>query len=165
MRLDLFIFNFQVGNQLSPKTFNRLFERVSRLQQVHIPGQQRTIYLRFCRNYPLENNEWGDFQVCNYCVQQESPPAWTQEAYRPRHINYSICCPVPGGGEVPHPRWGGGQGGPNLTGVPPCGQTDRHVSKHNLPVVLRTRSVITYNSRAKLLKENTTYLIGVNNVF
>ena len=24
---------------------------------------------------------------------------------------------------------------------PPCGQTDRHVSKHNLPVVLRTRAV------------------------
>ena len=25
--------------------------------------------------------------------------------------------------------------------VPPCGQTDRHVSKHYLPVVLRTRAV------------------------
>ena len=29
---------------------------------------------------------------------QESPPAWTQEAYWPRRIKYSICCPVPGGG-------------------------------------------------------------------
>ena len=27
--------------------------------------------------------------------------------------------------------------------VPPCGQTDRHVSKHNLPVALRTRAVIS----------------------
>ena len=29
--------------------------------------------------------------------------------------------------------------------VPPCGQTDRHVSKHYLPVVLRTRAVIINN--------------------
>ena len=29
--------------------------------------------------------------------QQESPPAWTQETYRPRRIKFSICCPVPGG--------------------------------------------------------------------
>ncbi len=54
---------FQVGNQLSPKTFNRLYERVSRLQQVHIPGQQRTVHVKYARSYPLENNEWGDFQV------------------------------------------------------------------------------------------------------
>ena len=27
---------------------------------------------------------------------QDSPPAWTQEAYRPQHIKYSIC----------YPRWG-----------------------------------------------------------
>ena len=33
-------------------------------------------------------------------VKQESPPAWTQEAYRPPHIKYSICCLIPGG--VPH---------------------------------------------------------------
>ena len=158
--------------------------------------------------------------------QQDSPPAWTQEAYWPRCIKYSICCPVPGGGgtpprvppiltwlggtpswgvpylryphpdpwsELPHPCWGyptlgtplsdlarvppirPGQGTSlldlvgvspqlDLAGVPPhqtwsgyppsgpgrgtppprCGQTDRHVSKHNLPVVLRTRSVKTF---------------------
>ena len=34
---------------------------------------------------------------------QESPPAWMQEAYRPRHIKYSICCSVLGGGGLPHP--------------------------------------------------------------
>ena len=28
---------------------------------------------------------------------QESPPVWTQEAYRPLRSNYSICCPIPGG--------------------------------------------------------------------
>ena len=26
--------------------------------------------------------------------QQESPPAWTQESYRPHRIKYSICCPI-----------------------------------------------------------------------
>ena len=27
-------------------------------------------------------------------VEQESPPAWTQEAYRPPCSKYSLCCPV-----------------------------------------------------------------------
>ena len=43
--------------------------------------------------------------LCNYFItQQESPPAWTQEAYRPRRIKYSICYPVRG--EVPPPSLG-----------------------------------------------------------
>ena len=78
-----------------------------------------------------------------------------QEAYRPRLIKYSMCCPVPWGGGTPgnpppagvSPRLGyppiltclGGY--PGQVPPPRCGQTDRHVSKHNLPVVLRTRSV------------------------
>ena len=46
----------------------------------------------------------------NKQTKQESPPAWTQEAYRPRRIKYYICCPVPGGyppsgpGRVPPSR-------------------------------------------------------------
>ena len=32
--------------------------------------------------------------------------------------------------------------GPEGDTPPPCGQTDRHVSKHNLPVILRTWSVM-----------------------
>ena len=49
---------------------------------------------------------------------QESPPAWTQEAYRPPCSDYSFCCPnwVP-----PHPDLAGGvpcQGG-YPTWVPP----------------------------------------------
>ena len=41
--------------------------------------------------------------------EQQSPPAWTQEAYRPPRSKYSICCPIPGGRYpipgrgVPHP--------------------------------------------------------------
>ena len=37
---------------------------------------------------------------CLNCKKQDSP-AWTQEAYRPRRIKYSICCPVLGGGGTP----------------------------------------------------------------
>ena len=134
--------------------------------------------------------------MLKYFWKQESPPAWTQEAYRPWRIKYySVGVPVHGqvrlGGGVP--RWGtplarsnggylrwstphqgtplpgliGGypcQGTPHLdlAGVPPlpgpgrgtpppgpgqgtppswtwpgypprCGQTDRRMSKHNLP--------------------------------
>ena len=31
-------------------------------------------------------------------IQQDSPPAWTQEAYRPQRISYSIRFPIRGGG-------------------------------------------------------------------
>ena len=49
-----------------------------------------------------------------FYLKQESPPAWTQEAYRPRRIKYSICYPVRGGvpppvgvPPLPGPMWGG----------------------------------------------------------
>ena len=68
---------------------------------------------------------------------EESPPAWTQEAYRSPRIKYSICCPVLSWGRgtlslarVPPPpvlTWLRGypilgQGTPHLdlVGVPPC---------------------------------------------
>ena len=58
--------------------------------------------------------------------QQESPPAWTQEAYRPPCSEYSFCCPdrvpppggVPGPDRVPPP---GGVPGPGPDRVPPPG--------------------------------------------
>ena len=108
--------------------------------------------------------------------QQESPSAWTQEAYRPRRIKYSIyylrwgtswqgypspgqvClegCPrwgTPLAGVPPsqvclwgYLRWGTPPSGPGWTNPPPRvdRQMDRHVSKHNLPVVLCTQSVKT----------------------
>ena len=54
---------------------------------------------------------------------QESSPAWTQEAYRPRRIKYSICYPVLGG--VPPPV--GVPPRPGLTpwGTPQPGLTRR----------------------------------------
>ena len=91
---------------------------------------------------------------------QESPPAWTQEAYRPRRIKYSICFPkwgtpgrvAPQAGLMGDLRWGtpsgrvppwpglmggGTRGGvlpgrvPPLTGVPP-GQVWWGVNKVDL---------------------------------
>ena len=125
-------------------------------------------------------------------AKQESPPAWTQEAYRLPCSEYSFCCSnwVPPGRVPPHPdlAWGvpylgnppgrvppswPGLGGYPYWGIPYLGTPpgvcpiafwvmlqsivgygyppvdrqidgwmDRHVSKHYLPVVLRTRAVI-----------------------
>ena len=57
-----------------------------------------------------------------YSLELESPPAWTQEAYRPPCSEYSFCCPTrvppPGGYLTRVPPLGG-----YLTRVPPRGGT------------------------------------------
>ena len=57
--------------------------------------------------------------------QQESPPAWTQEAYRPPCSKYSLCCPnwVPPRQGTPHPAGPGRVPPPSWTwqGTPPAG--------------------------------------------
>ena len=62
-------------------------------------------------------------------VQQESPPAWTQEAYRPPCSEYSFCCPTwvppPGGYLDLGTPWGGlgtPPGGVPRPGYPPGGE-------------------------------------------
>ena len=49
----------------------------------------------------------------NHFIKQESPPAWTQEAYHPSCSEYSFCCPnwVP-----PILTWPGGWGYPAMGG-------------------------------------------------
>ena len=69
---------------------------------------------------------------------QDSPPAWTQEAYRPPLIKYSVCCPVPGAGVPPNSpilTWLGGTPGgrPLLAGVPPGGVDWQTKWNHYLP--------------------------------
>ena len=58
-------------------------------------------------------------------MEQESPPAWTQEAYRPPCSEYSFCCPtwVPPGGGGPGTPPGGvpSQVPPRGVRVPPGG--------------------------------------------
>ena len=55
---------------------------------------------------------------------QDSPPAWTQEAYRPPCSECSFCCPTwvppPGGGTQTHPPRGTPLGG-TQSGTPPGG--------------------------------------------
>lgn len=52
-----------IGTQLKSKSYHRLFERISRLQNVRIQGQQRSIWLRYKKSYTTDDNEWGDFQA------------------------------------------------------------------------------------------------------
>ncbi|XP_043233359.1 trafficking protein particle complex subunit 9-like [Amphibalanus amphitrite] len=62
---SLLILVKQVGQQLKPRTFNKLYDRISRLQQVTTrdsQGARRAVWLRYRRWYPAENNDWGEFQ-------------------------------------------------------------------------------------------------------
>ena len=63
--------------------------------------------------------QWPSFVKIHTKIifKQESPPAWTQEAYRPPHSKCLLCCSVWGG--VPHPRVGVPQPGVDGGGVPP----------------------------------------------
>ena len=85
---------------------------------------------------------------------QESPPVWTQEAYRPPHSKCSLCwwggTPSSHGG-VPPPTIRPGMGYPPLTirpemGYPPNSLTDTHLWKHNLPSYVCTRAVTKLDS-------------------
>ena len=42
-------------------------------------------------------------------IWQESLPGWTQEAYWPKRIKYSTCCPIPGGGGRGYLPWWAGR--------------------------------------------------------
>ncbi|CAG5123434.1 unnamed protein product, partial [Candidula unifasciata] len=51
------------GSLLHTQNFNRAFERISRVDQIHVEGQKRNITVRYKKVYPLECNSWGDFQA------------------------------------------------------------------------------------------------------
>ncbi|CAG0920364.1 unnamed protein product [Notodromas monacha] len=56
----------QVGQQLKQKTFNRFFETIQRIREIKVTDHQgnlRILHFRYKRSYPVENNEWGDFQT------------------------------------------------------------------------------------------------------
>ncbi|CAG7822209.1 unnamed protein product [Allacma fusca] len=55
-----------IGRQLRTKQFNKAFERISKINLVKISdsqGHPRNIWIRYLRSYPVENNDWGDFQT------------------------------------------------------------------------------------------------------
>uniref|UniRef100_A0A182IYU7 NIK and IKK(beta) binding protein n=1 Tax=Anopheles atroparvus TaxID=41427 RepID=A0A182IYU7_ANOAO len=50
-----------------PRSLQRVFERIQRVNNVKIPadtsGVTRDIWVRYIRDHPVENNDWGDFQT------------------------------------------------------------------------------------------------------
>lgn len=55
-----------IGSQLKNKTFSKFYERISRVNNVKITdstGQVRNILVRYVKDHPIENNDWGDFQT------------------------------------------------------------------------------------------------------
>jgi hypothetical protein len=54
------------GNQLKQKNFSRVYERLSRVNHVKVidsVGVSREVSARFIKEYPVENNDWGDYQT------------------------------------------------------------------------------------------------------
>ncbi|XP_022916295.2 protein brunelleschi [Onthophagus taurus] len=55
-----------IGSQLKTATFNKYFERISKINSVKVTdssGQVRNVFVRYMRDHPVENNDWGDFQT------------------------------------------------------------------------------------------------------
>ncbi|XP_057664018.1 protein brunelleschi isoform X1 [Diorhabda carinulata] len=55
-----------IGNQLKPKIFFKFYERINKLTSVRITdstGAVRNILIRYIKEHPVENNDWGDFQT------------------------------------------------------------------------------------------------------
>ncbi|XP_059618131.1 protein brunelleschi [Phlebotomus argentipes] len=49
-----------------PRSLQKVFERIQRVQTMRIPdsaGLPRDIWVRYIRDHPVENNDWGDFQT------------------------------------------------------------------------------------------------------
>lgn len=56
----------QIGSQLKSKTYNKFHDRIAKFNTVKVTdstGQQRTIFIRYIKEHPVENNDWGDFQT------------------------------------------------------------------------------------------------------
>jgi hypothetical protein len=54
------------GSQLKQKNFNRVYERLSRVNHVKVVdsmGVSREVLARYIKEYPVENNDWGDYQT------------------------------------------------------------------------------------------------------
>ncbi|KAL3887830.1 hypothetical protein ACJMK2_000223 [Sinanodonta woodiana] len=60
---SLLILVHQIGTQISTKEFHATWERIQRSQCINVPGQRRTVWVRYKRYYPLDCNEWGEFQA------------------------------------------------------------------------------------------------------
>ena len=60
---SLLVLILHVGSHLPSQQFQRGFERISRVDCIHVQGQKRNISVRYKKNYSVEFNSWGDFQT------------------------------------------------------------------------------------------------------
>ena len=66
-----------IGPRLNEEKFQEIFDQISTVNEISADisgnrdaptlasqelGNKRTFLIRFVRNYPVENNDWGDFQ-------------------------------------------------------------------------------------------------------
>ena len=66
-----------IGPRLSEEKFQEIFDQISTVNEISADisgnrdtptlasqelGNKRTFLIRFVKNYPVENNDWGDFQ-------------------------------------------------------------------------------------------------------
>ncbi|KAK9505487.1 hypothetical protein O3M35_009531 [Rhynocoris fuscipes] len=55
-----------LGEELSNKSFQKIFDRINKINNVKVVdsvGITRNIWARFVKDYPVGNNDWGDFQT------------------------------------------------------------------------------------------------------
>ncbi|KAL1123080.1 hypothetical protein AAG570_002168 [Ranatra chinensis] len=63
---SLLILVKHLGEELSNKSFSKVFERINKINSIKIAdsnGVQRNVWARFIKEYPVGNNDWGDFQT------------------------------------------------------------------------------------------------------
>lgn len=55
-----------IGSNIKCKIYNKFYERISRINTLKITdstGNMRNILIRYIKEHPVENNDWGDFQT------------------------------------------------------------------------------------------------------
>lgn len=48
---------------LKSENFFKIYKRISSVSQVNVNSSQRSLFIRYRHQYPVENNDWGDFQT------------------------------------------------------------------------------------------------------
>ena len=54
------------GSQLKNSAFQKVYERIIRVAHFTVSdsnGIQRPVFVNYRKEYPVENNDWGDFQA------------------------------------------------------------------------------------------------------
>ena len=92
--------NLQMLQTTNPRYHYKVGSFGVNFSKISSEGDVSEFFPRFCRCHIL--------MTCGCIEQQESPPAWTQEAYRPPSSKYSLCWLVSwrGGATSIQSQWG-----------------------------------------------------------